>query len=496
MGNIILEMKGINKIFPGTQALSNVDFQLRRGEIHALIGTNGSGKSTLMNILSGAIRSTNGIIMYKGEQQKFSSPFDAIKNKIIMIHQELKLVAEITVAENIFFGRFPKTKLGMLDWKEMNIKAGEIIKALDSSIEPDQLVSELSVARQQLVEIAKALSQDAEILIMDEPTASLTSEETSLLFKVMRNLSSKGVSIIFISHRLGEVLEVSDRITVLRDSLLVGTIEKGKDFNKEKLVNMMIRKEGAFKQYDNQECDSKVMFSARNISYSNKVIDVSFDLKKGEVLGIAGLLGAGRTELFKCIFGQYQISSGEFYINDKQYYAKHPKDAVKHKIAYVTEDRKREGLILSMSISDNMIFASFDKFKARILLNRKKQKEYVAKQIDDLKLRCNSQQTLVNSLSGGNQQKVVLAKWLLADCDIILMDEPTRGIDIGAKNEIYALVMELASQGKGVIFVSSELEEVQFVSNRILVMSEGRLVKELPNKNTTLEEIMCYATGK
>jgi ABC-type sugar transport system ATPase subunit len=497
MNEIICEMKHIDKIFPGTQALNDVSFEVRTGEIHALIGTNGSGKSTLSNILAGTFSQTEGEIIINGKKVFFTHPSQAMNMGIILIHQELKLMSEMAVSENIYFGRFPRYKnFPIINWKEMNRKSSEILRGLGSNIDPTQKISGLSIAERQLVEIAKALSKDARILIMDEPTASLTFEEVKKLFKVMTDLKKKGLAIIYISHRLEEILEMSDRITVLEDSRLVTNVENTSGLTKEHLVKLMIPKEKTHltDKTDLKITDRPVIFSAKNVSYSNKVINFSFDLKKGEVLGIAGLMGAGRTELLKCIFGALKTRSGDFYLNGKPYRPKSPVNALKNRIALISEDRKREGLILSMSITDNMLFPNLAKFSFGPILKMAKAMAKVKDQAKSLNLRYDQLSTNVNSLSGGNQQKVVLGKWLLANSDIILMDEPTRGIDVGSKAEIYELVDQLSRGSKSIIFVSSELEEVEKVSDRIVVMYNGKNVHEF-NQKTTIEEIVRYATG-
>jgi ABC-type sugar transport system ATPase subunit len=497
MNEIICEMKHIDKIFPGTQALNDVNFEIRTGEIHSLIGTNGSGKSTLSNILAGTFPPTNGEIVFNGEKVIFDHPSQAMNMGIVLIHQELKLMPEMVVSENIFFGRFPKYKKSpVINWKKMNNKASEILRELGSNIDPTRKISGLSIAERQLVEIAKALSQHAKILIMDEPTASLTFEEVRKLFKVMVDLKKSGLAIIYISHRLEEILEVSDRITILEDSRLVKNIENTSELTKEYLVKLMIPKEKAHltDKGEVKTTDKPVIFSAKNVSYSNKVNNFSFELKKGEVLGIAGLMGAGRTELLKCIFGALKPRSGDFYLNGKEYKPKSPVSALKNRIALISEDRKREGLILSMSITDNMLLPNLAKFSFGPVIINTKAKHSIKDQANRLNLRYGNLSTNVSSLSGGNQQKVVLGKWLLANSDIILMDEPTRGIDVGSKAEIYELVDMLSNEGKSIIFVSSELEEVQKVSHRIVVMCNGQNVHEF-NQATTIEEILHYGTG-
>lgn len=487
----LLEMKQIDKQFPGTHALDHVDFTLRKGEVHSLIGQNGSGKSTLMNVLSGGLRMDSGTILKNGKKIHITSPVAALKNGITMIHQELKLFPELTVGENILFGRYPK-KGGRIDWKELYRQADEIIKMLSDDINVRGKIKDLSVAQQQLVEIVRAIARDSEILIMDEPTASLTDEETQILFKVIHRLKDHGVTIIFISHRLDEVLSISDRITVLRDGVLVGALESDEIESKDQLVHMMINMKTNIDPEHEEKQLGEVVLEARNISLDKKLHDVSFALKRKEVLGIAGLMGAGRTELLKTLFGAYTPTEGTIVINGKECTKLHPKQAVRMGIAYMSEDRKNEGLLLKMSIQDNEIYANFGRFTKLGFINRKKQDEVTAQMTQKLRLKASSLKDAVNSLSGGNQQKVVIAKWLCAQSSIILMDEPTRGIDVGAKSEIYKLVRELAQEGKSIIFVSSELEEIQMVCDRILVLCEGKLTKELPAKST-VQEMMRYA---
>lgn len=497
MNEIICEMQHIDKIFPGTQALNNVDFDIRTDEIHALIGTNGSGKSTLANILAGTFQASSGDIILNGEKVVFHDPSQAMKKGIVLIHQELKLIPEMTVSENIYFGRFARyKKFPVINWKRMNKEASKILKELGEDIEPDQKISKLSIAKRQLVEIAKVLSKEAKIMIMDEPTASLTFDEVKMLFKIIKDIKKKGISVVYISHRLEEVLQISDRITILEDSKLVTTIKNDPSVTKEQLVKLMIPKEKTHIStvIEKKEIDKPVVFSARNVNFSNKVLNFSLDLREGEVLGIAGLVGAGRTELLKCIFGALKVKSGEFYIKGKPYKPKSPISALQHGIALISEDRKGEGLILSMSIVDNMLFPNFLKYSFGPVIRQRKIRAKVKDQAEKLNLRSKNLSSNVSSLSGGNQQKVVIGKWLLANSDIILMDEPTRGIDVGAKAEIYDLVHTLSREGKSIIFVSSELDEVLKVSDRILVMYNGRNVQEF-NKNITMEEVIRYATG-
>lgn len=499
MGNVLMEIKGVNKIFPGTQALNDIDLKLLDGEIHAIVGPNGSGKSTLMNIIAGVFPPTSGEIFLYGKKVAFDTPHQAIVNKIIMVHQELRLFSELTVAENVLFGRFPHTGvIKMVDWKAMRRIAAEHIGKLNSSIPMDATISSLSIAEQQMVEIAKALSQDAKLLILDEPTASLTIEEVKVLFDVLRKLKSIGITIVFISHRIDEVLAIADRVTVLRDSRLIGSLENSPSLTKSEIVMMMVNREIDINRIKkaSDKSGAEVVLKVNDLCFQNKLFHINMEVRRGEILGIAGLIGAGRTELLKCIFGVYTHWTGSMELNGTPFHAKSPREAVKNKIAYISEDRKGEGLVTLMPINDNILMASLKAYSTMTVINKKKSKESVDEQIKELNLVCSSPDALVQSLSGGNQQKVVLAKWLIANSDIILMDEPTRGIDVGAKDDIYILTNLLAAAGKCVIFVSSELEEVLMVSDRILVINEGNMVAELDNVDVSIKDIMTYAVKK
>lgn len=487
----LLEMRGIDKQFPGTHALDHVDFRLRKGEVHALIGQNGSGKSTLMNVLSGSLHMDEGEILKNGRTIHITSPITALKNGIAMIHQELKLFPDLTVAENIYFGRYPYAG-GRIDWQRLYQMADEAMAMLSNDIRAGDKVKDLSVAQQQLVEIVRAIVKNTEVIIMDEPTASLTDDETKLLFQVVKQVKETGVSIIFISHRLDEILEISDSVTVLRDGVLIGTLKRDEICDKQQLVDMMINIKISPYSAQEERKRGDVVLEAEDICLGRKLEHVSFKLHQGEILGIAGLVGAGRTELLKTIFGVYHPTQGRLSVRGERITGNSPEAAVRNGISYMSEDRKGEGLLLKMSIQDNEIYASLSQYMKYGIMNFKKRNETVESMKKRLRLKMSSPQELVGNLSGGNQQKVVIAKWLAANSSIILMDEPTRGIDVGAKSEIYALIRELAQEGKSILFVSSELEEVQIVSDRILVMKEGSITRELP-ANSTVEEMMRYA---
>jgi len=498
MNKIICEMKHIDKLFPGTQALNDVEFTIRAGEIHALIGTNGSGKSTLSNILAGTFQQSRGEIIVNGEKVTFNQPSQAMDMGIVLIHQELKLMPEMTVAENIFFGRFQRyTKYPVINWKETNRQASTILHELGSNIDPTIKVSALSIAEMQLVEIAKALSKEAKILIMDEPTASLTFEEVRSLFKVMKDLKRKGLAIIYISHRLEEILEMADRITVLEDSKLVTSIENSPNLTKEHLVRLMMPKEKkmASQRLGVKEVDRPVKLSARNICYKNKVTNFSFELKYGEVLGIAGLMGSGRTELLKCIFGAHSIKSGEFYLNGKPYKPKSPVTSLNNRIALISEDRKREGLVLSMSITDNMLFPNFRSYSFGPFIKNKMAKKDVKFQADNLNLRYDKLHAFTRSLSGGNQQKVIVAREFNRPIKLLVASQPTRGLDVGSVEYIHRQILEKRNQGCAVLLVSSELDEIMALSDRIAVMYRGKIVDILPAAQATKEGVGLLMAG-
>lgn len=490
--NVLLEMRQIDKRFPGTHALNNVDFSLRKGEIHALIGQNGSGKSTLMNILSGSLPSDSGEILLHGEKKEFRTPEQAIENGIGMVRQELSLIPELTISENIYFGRFPKQR-GCIDWKTLHKDGQEAISVLSDELNAKQAVRELSVAQQQLVEITRVLAYNTEVVIMDEPTASLNDEEVQSLFEIIHKIVDQGVSIIYISHRLDEIMHIADRVTVLRDGLLIGTLEGDEIKDKDQLVSMMINvQSSSYYRHDAARTPGDIALATKDLCMENKLKDINLELRKGEVVGIAGLMGSGRTELLKTLFGVYRPTKGTITVDETSFEAMNPKQAVALGMAYMSEDRKDEGLLLDMSISDNVVYSSFDKMTRWGILKVQEQKAIVKELGQRLRLKAGSMQSIPRELSGGNQQKVVIAKWLCADSDIILMDEPTRGIDVGAKEEIYNLVSQLADSGKSILFVSSELEEVQRVSDRVLILRDGEITKELP-ANSTVEEMMKYA---
>ena len=494
MAENLIQMEHIHKYFPGVHALNDVHLSVNAGEVHALIGENGAGKSTLMKVLNGIYKKDGGRILYKGSEVELDGPEAAQALGIGMIHQELNLMPHLTVAQNIFIGREPM-RLGLfIDAAKANAQAQQLLDSLNIRIDATTLVSNLSVAKQQLVEIAKALSYDSELLVMDEPTAALTESEIVELFKFIRQLKAKGHGIIYISHRLEELWEISDRVTVMRDGQYVDTVNTA-DVTKEDIINMMVGRviyEDP-KQKSNVPPDAPVVLEARHLVAKN-VKDVSFTLHKGEILGFAGLMGAGRTETVRALFGADPLESGEIYLHGKKVEIRSPSDAVKHGIGYLSEDRKAFGLATGLSVRENTVMAYLEKFTRGLFVNDRQVDKTTNQYVDQIGIKTPSNRQLIKNLSGGNQQKVVIAKWLVRDCQVLIFDEPTRGIDVGAKSEIYKLMNQLAAQGKSIIMISSELPELLRMSDRILVMSEGHAAGELDISEATQTAIMHYAT--
>lgn len=496
-------MKDIVKEFPGVRALDGVSFTVEPGEFHALVGENGAGKSTLMKVLSGVYPygSYDGQIFIEGSEKRFRNVRDSEDAGVAIIFQELSLVKELTVGENIFLGREP-SRLGVIDWWRLYHQAANLLADLHLAIDPRTEVSRLGIGQQQLVEIAKALSKDARILVLDEPTAALTESEVETLFSILRKLKTRGVGMIYISHKLDEVLAMADRVTVLRDGETVGTF--GIDgLTTDKVIAAMVGREvGDIFPRSEHQFGEKVLEAKNLTAYSidnpNKKIvdDVSFAVHGGEVLGIAGLMGAGRTELLTAVFGAWPgKTGGDIVMNGSRIVLESPADAIKHGIGFVTEDRKRYGLILEQSILDNMTLACLERIAGNFLLNRTRETMAVREPMRSLRIKANSPFTVAGTLSGGNQQKVVLGKWLLTNPKVLFLDEPTRGIDVGAKQEIYAEINKLAKEGLAIVLVSSELPEVLGLSDRILVLHEGRVAAEFSRTDATPERVMAAATG-
>jgi D-xylose transport system ATP-binding protein len=499
----ILEMRSITKEFPGVRALDGVTFELYAGEFHALVGENGAGKSTLMKILSGVYPagSYGGEILIDGDVKNFKTVRDAENAGVAIIFQELSLVKELTVGENIFLGREP-SRFGIINKGELYQKAGRLLQDLHLAIDPRTPVGNLGIGQQQLVEIAKALSQKAKILVLDEPTAALTESEVETLFSILEKLRGRGVGMIYISHKLGEVFRMSDRITVLRDGKTVGT-NATEDLSIEKVIALMVGREvgDIFPKINHQFGETALEvknLTAFDLDNPNKklVDDVSFSVRKGEVLGVAGLMGAGRTELLTSIFGAWQgKTSSEIFVEGEKASINSPTDAIERGIGFVTEDRKRFGLLLEQTILDNMTLAGLKRISGKFLTHRSRETVAAKGAIQSLKVKARSAMTVAGTLSGGNQQKVVLGKWLLTNPKILFLDEPTRGIDVGAKQEIYTEINKLAKEGLAIVLVSSELPEVMGLADRILVLHEGKLTGEFTRSEATAEKVMAAATG-
>jgi ribose transport system ATP-binding protein len=498
MGEVLVSMEGIDKSFPGVHALNQCRFELLAGEIHALVGENGAGKSTLMKVLAGVYKKDAGHIYYLGREVDIPNPKTAQHLGISIIHQELNLMPHLTVAQNIFIGREPWRGMKfILDEDEINRKTEELFSMMRLSMNPRTKVADLTVARQQMVEIAKSLSFNSRVLIMDEPTAALTEEEINELFRIIRDLKSKGVGIVHISHRLEELKLISDRVTVMRDGHYIDTVQTA-DTSKEQIISMMVGRtffESTPEVPENPSQD--IMLEVKGLNRGRVIRNVSFKLRKGEILGFSGLVGAGRTEVARAIFGADSYDSGEVYIRGQRVYIKSPNDAVAHRMAYLSEDRKRYGLTLGMDVEANIVLAAFRKFLGFLgWIDMKRTRAVAESYVNALSIKTPNLHQQVRNLSGGNQQKVIIAKWLAAETDILIFDEPTRGIDVGAKSEIYRLLNDLAQQGKAIIMISSELPEILRMSHRIVIMCEGSITGELDIADATQERIMAYATQR
>jgi ribose transport system ATP-binding protein len=487
----LLEMRGITKRFPGVTALDGVDFELERGEVHVILGENGAGKSTLIKMLSGAYQPDEGEILFEGEPVRIHSAAVAQGLVISTIYQEFNLVPQLTVAENVFLGRQPR-RLGIVDRRRMREQARRLLERIRVRVDPDAPVSALGVAQRQMVEIAKALSLEARVLIMDEPTASLSGQEVQRLFEIVRGLKQEEVGVIFISHHLEEVTEIGDRVTVLRDGKLVGQVPATTDHSE--LVRMMVGRsiEDQFPRRRPEIGD--VLLEVRDLSREGVLEELSLRVRAGEVVGIAGIVGAGRTELARAIFGVDPVDSGEVWVEGRRMERFDPREAKHRGIGFATEDRQGQGIVPPLSVAENLALASLERYTRAGLLNRREERSQAEKMIEDLNIRTPGPDQEVRYLSGGNQQKVVIGKWLLADSRVLIMDEPTRGIDVGAKVEIYELMNELTEQGAGILMISSDLPEVLGMSDRILVMAGGRITGELSGEEATQERVMTLAT--
>ena len=494
MGDIILTMKDIDKSFPGVHALDHVNFEVRKGEVHALMGENGAGKSTLMKVLTGIYTKDSGSIVYEGKEVEFHNTRDAQDQGIVIVHQELNMLGHLTVAQNIFIGR--EFKKGIrIDDKKMNEEAEKLFKRLNIDIDPTEMMGNLTVGKQQMCEIAKAISHEAKVIIFDEPSAALTEAEIEELFKIIRDLRKQQLGIVYISHRMDEIKVITDRVTVMRDGTYVGTLITN-DCTKDDIINMMVGRV----IYEDPKTESSVakdapiVLKVENLNAGRMVQDVSFELRKGEILGFSGLMGAGRTETARAIFGADPKTSGTITINGKKVEINSPEDAVKCGIGYLSEDRKRYGIVVQKSVAENSTMATMENFVKGLFINKKAENKAAQDYVDSLATKTPGVDQLVVNLSGGNQQKVVIAKWLIRNCDILIFDEPTRGIDVGAQNEIYKLMNRLAEEGKSIIMISSEMTEILRMSDRIVVMCEGRKTGEIDISEASQEIIMNMAT--
>ena len=494
----LISVKDVSKTFPGVRALSGVRFELLPGEVHALMGENGAGKSTLMKILAGIYTKDSGTILYNGQSVEFTNPREAQAAGIGIIHQELQLMNHLTVAQNIFIGREPRRAFGLLlDEDKLNRQAEAILEHMGLRLDPRTNMGALTVAKQQMVEIAKSLSYNSRVLIMDEPTAALNAAEIDELFKMIRELKGRGVGVIYISHKIDELKQISDRVTVLRDGEYVGT-RLTDTTSIDTIISMMVGRTLTDITRDESRAPREVVaLEVKNLNCGALVKDVSFSLKRGEILGFAGLMGAGRTEVARAVFGADKVQSGEVIVMGRKASIKTPKDAVAAGIGYLSEDRKRFGLAVGMDVASNVVMANLAKYLSfRFFLRKSEIAGAVEKFVGLLDIRTPSLAQEVRYLSGGNQQKVVVAKWLDRDCDILFFDEPTRGIDVGAKAEIYKLLRRLADQGKAIVMISSELPEILRMSDRIVVMCEGRITGELMPEEASQERIMQLATQR
>jgi len=491
--DIVLEIKNVSKAFPGTQALDGVSLSVRRGEVHAILGENGAGKSTLMLILAGVHRKDSGEIWLEGRPVEIHDPHHAQTLGISMVHQDLSLAPPLSVAENMFANRQPLNKLGMIDYGQLYEQTRQALARFEIDIDPSRPVRDLSVAHQQVVEIATALSRNAKVLILDEPTSALTEHETTILFRIIRQLCQQGVTILYISHKLSEILDIADRFTVLRDGKVVGTLNT-RDATEDDIVRMMVGRDLGQYYPDAGRPTDECLFEVRNLSGRN-FRDISFRLYRGEVLGMAGLAGAGRTDLARAIFGAEPLHSGEIFLHGRKVVIRSPADAVSLGLGYVPEDRKEAGLFLSLTVRENTVAASLRQFSNSIFMDHRRVLAAVSDIVRNLDIKTPSLEQQVMNLSGGNQQKVMLAKWLVINPKVLIVDEPTRGVDVGVKADVHRLLRDLANQGVGVIMISSELPEVLGMSDRILVMREGRIVGEVPRAEATEERVMAYAAG-
>lgn len=496
MGETALEMKNITKTFPGVKALDSVCFKVRKGEIHAIVGENGAGKSTLMKVLNGVYQADSGQIFLNGQEVKIRNINEAQELGISLIFQENNLIPQLSVAENFFLGQLPKTKIGLIDWKRMENEARSIFAQLNYEIDPKEMVVNLSAADKQMVEVARAISKNAKIIIMDEPTSSLTDVEIENLFAIIRNLKKNGTTIIFISHKMEEIFAIADSVSVQRDGQMIHTAPIS-ELTADRIVELMVGRSVDTEFPARKSEIGDVVLEARNLCRKNLIYDVSFSLHKGEILGFAGLVGAGRTELAETIFGEGRLSSGEIFLHGKKVSIRNTSQAIKASIGMLTEERKETGLALGATVRNNIIISKLKKvcLGGGLWISRRKANEAAGRYVEELRIKTPSIHQTAYNLSGGNQQKIAIAKWLFSDADILIFDEPTRGIDVGAKHEIYNIMNRLAGEGKSIIFISSELPELMGMSDRIVVMHEGHKKGELSKDEFSSEGIMKLAVS-
>ena len=495
MSEFVLEMINISKTFPGVKALDNVELRVKKGTVHALLGENGAGKSTLMKILMGVFQPDSGTIVFQDEKRVFLNPHEAISSGIAMIHQELSAVMELTIAENIFLGK--EITLGKTIFTRkrlMQKRAKELLKSLEINIDPGVKIKNLSVANQQICEIAKAISYNADLLIMDEPTSAITEAEVEHLFRIINKLKEDGISIIYITHKMDEVFKISDEITIYRDGKYIDT-KLTKETTHDEIVTKMVGRELSNFFAKEQANIGEVIFKVENLTRNEEFKDISFDLRSGEILGVFGLMGSGRSEIMETLFGVRKKTGGDIYIKGIKIDIKAPRQAIRKKIAFVTEDRKRSGCFLPLNILINTYIASIDNYTRFGFVKHNAAKNSVAEMKEKLNIRTPSLKQIILNLSGGNQQKVLVARWLLTDPDIFLIDEPTRGIDVGAKSEIYKIINGMAKQGKGIIMVSSEMPEIIGICDRVMIICQGRKTGVLSRDEITQEKLLRYATG-
>ena len=492
----LLTMKNIKKSFSGVVALKNAELELNKGEVVALMGENGAGKSTLMKILTGIYSKDEGTVTFEGKEVEYKSVSESEEAGIAIVHQELNMMNDLTVAQNLFIGKERKKGI-FIDDAKMAEDAKELFKKLNVDINPNVKIGNLTVGKQQMVEIAKAISTNAKVIVFDEPTAALTDSEIEELFKVINDLRAKGTGIIYISHRMDEINVISDKVIVMRDGEYVGTLVT-KECTKDDIIKMMVGRTVFMepKTKSDVAADAEVVLRCENLNRGKHVKNVSFDLRKGEILGFSGLMGAGRTEVARLIFGADPMDSGKIYIHGKEVSIKSTKDAVNAGIGYLSEDRKRYGLLVDKSVEENTCLSSLEKFTKGLFIDGSKSKTVSEKYVQELRTKTPSVTQIIKKLSGGNQQKVVIAKWLVKDSEILIFDEPTRGIDVGAKSEIYDLMERLVKEGKSIIMISSELPEVLRMSDRVVVMCEGRITGCLDISEASQEGIMTCATNR